>query len=158
MPIYGDKQIQPEKKSFEGTFDIFHLLNKISISIRSLLRGFNNKQAHKHMHIWNNSSYMVKRPMEYQDRCQYMVTNKFNLKRKVLKAHRINNYQIWATEKSIFINSRKCMGGMRSGVCKHQKQSIVCRFNFKPLEQKNSPSVQTIWYLQSLLYGVETGQ
>ena len=51
MPIYGDKQIQPEKKSFEGTFDIFHLLNKISISIRSLLRGFNNKQAHKHMHI-----------------------------------------------------------------------------------------------------------
>ena len=51
MPIYGDKQIQPEKKSFEGTFDIFHLLNKISTSIRSLLRGFNNKQAHKHMHI-----------------------------------------------------------------------------------------------------------
>ena len=47
MPIYDDKQIQPEKKSFAGTFDIFHLLNKISISIHSLLRGF-NKVLNKH--------------------------------------------------------------------------------------------------------------
>ena len=48
----------------------------------------------------------------------------------------MHDYQIEATEKTVYINSRKCMGRMRPGVCKHQKKSTVCNLNFKPPEKK----------------------